>query len=169
MLVEFQRLLLGTLGGVGHIAFPWLLHAIDIAGESTADEDFAEEAAAFGILQSVDGENLSALHIGKAKNGFDVVKALLELALVEQDGNIGVVDDGFLDDGAADYVLQLLGDDTDHGPELSGGLVEVLDVLGHHRRGYGLPGFFNDQHLAVLLDAHLLDEHVHDDERHQRE
>ena len=48
--------------------------------------------------------------------------------------------------------------------ELSHRLVEVLDVLCHGRRGDGFPRFLDDEGLAAFLDAHLLKEHVHDDE-----
>ena len=58
---------------------------------------------------------------------------------------------------------------SDACPELSGGLVQVLDIFCHHRGGNGLPCLLNDQNLAVLLDSHLLDEEVHDDESDERE
>ena len=43
-------------------------------------------------------------------------------------------------------------------------LIEILDVLCHDRRGNGFPCFLDDKALPVLLDTHLLREHVHDDE-----
>ena len=53
--------------------------------------------------------------------------------------------------------------------ELADGLVEILDVLGHGRGRDGLPRFFDDQCLAPFLDAHLLQEHVHDDQHNDGE
>ena len=47
---------------------------------------------------------------------------------------------------------------------LSGRLIQVLDVLCHNWGGDCLPCFLNDQALAhLVLDTHLLGEHVHDD------
>ena len=89
--------------------------------------------------------------------------------MIQQDGNVRVVDDGFLYDRTADNILQLLCHDTYHCPELTGSLVEILDVFCHHRTCNGFPCLFDDQHLTVLLDSHLLDEYVHNDECHQRE
>ena len=145
------------------------LHAIDGTDAATADEDFTEEAATLLVLQSVDGKDFLAIDIGQSEDGLDVVKPFAELALVKQHHHVRIVDDGLLDNGAADDVLDLLRHHADAGPELTGGLVEILDVLCHHGRGDGLPCLLDDQALAVLLDAHLLDEGVHDDERHQRE
>ena len=53
--------------------------------------------------------------------------------------------------------------------ELADGLVQVLDVLRHRGRGDGLPRLFDYQGLAPFLDAHLLEEHVHDYEHHDGE
>ena len=108
------------------------LHTIDIAGETAANEDLLEVAASLVVVESVDGEDLPALHIGQTEDGLDVVKTLLELTLVEKDGDIRVVDDGFLDNGTADDVLKLLCDDAHCGPELSCSLVHILDVPCHN-------------------------------------
>ena len=122
-LVQFQRFLLRAFGGVGHIAFVRLLHAVHAAGRTTPDEYLAEEAAPFLVFQPVDGEYLLAVHISQSENGLDAVEPLLELALVEQHHHIGVVDDGFLYYLAADDVLYLLRHHAHRGPELSCGLV----------------------------------------------
>ena len=45
--------------------------------------------------------------------------------------------------------------------------ITLAQLKQHHGRGDGLPCLLNDEHLSVLFDAHLLQEHVHDDERHQ--
>ena len=58
---------------------------------------------------------------------------------------------------------------TDTGPELSRSLVQVLDVLSHQRGGNGFPSLFNDQHLPVLLQTHLLQEDIHDNQSDYRE
>ena len=89
--------------------------------------------------------------------------------MVKQDGDVGVVDNRFLDNRTADNVLQLLRNDTNHSPEFSGCLIQIFDVLCHHGGGHGFPCLFYDKHLAVLLDTHLLDEHIHDDKGYKRE
>ena len=81
--VELQSLLLGAFSGVGHVAFMRFLHTIHIAGTSSTDKHFSEEATAFFILQSVDGEDFLAIHIGQTKDRFDGIKAFFELALVK--------------------------------------------------------------------------------------
>ena len=53
--------------------------------------------------------------------------------------------------------------------ELTYSLVQVFDILGHGRGGDGLPCLFDDQGLSSLLDTHLLQEYVHDDEHHNGE
>src|SRR5574344_2311236 len=167
-LVELQGFLLGSLSGVGHIALMGLFHSQDRTDRTTTDEDFPEEAAPFLVLQTVDGEDFLAIDIVQSNDGFYLIETLAELCLVEQHHDIGVVDDGFLDNGTAYNVLNLLCHHTYTRPELSGCLVEVLDILCHHRGGNGFPCLFDDQHLAVLLDAHLLDEDIHDDKGDKR-
>ena len=85
-LVQFQSLLLRTLGGVGHVAFVRFLHAVHAARAAPADEHLPEEAAPFLVLQPVYREYLLAVHIGQAQYRLDAVEAFLELALVEQHG-----------------------------------------------------------------------------------
>ena len=65
-LIEFQCFLLGSLGGVGHIALMRLLHTIDSARRATSDKHLTEETASFLVLQSVDRENLLAIDIGQS-------------------------------------------------------------------------------------------------------
>ena len=144
-----------------------LLHAIHITGLPSPDEYFTEETASFLVLQTVDGEDFLAVYIGQTEYRLDGIEAFFELALVEQHHHIRVVDDGFFHDFTADDVLYLLRHHPHACPELSGGLVQVFDVFRHHGRGDGLPCLLDDEHLSVLLDAHLLQEHVHDDECHQ--
>ena len=51
---------------------------------------------------------------------------------------------------------------------LTGCLIEVLDILGHRRGGNGFPRFLYNQGLTAFLDTHLLGEHVHDNQQHNR-
>ena len=132
-LVEFQCLFLSSLCRIGHVTFPWFLDAIHITGQTSTDEDFSEKASSLRILQTVDCEYLPALHISQSKYSLDVIKTLLELSLIEKNGNVRIVDNSFLDNRTADNILQLLRNDTYHSPEFSGGFIQILDVFCHHR------------------------------------
>ena len=169
LLIELQGFLLSTFRGVGHVAFTRLLNTKDGSYGSTTDIHLTEETASFLVFKPVDGEYLLAVNIGESKDGLNLIESLTELALVKQHHNIRVVDDGFLHNGTADNILNFLCHHTDTGPELSGCLIQVLDIFSHHRGCYGLPCLFDDQNLTVFLDTHLLDEHIHDDKRHKRE
>ena len=144
-----------------------LFHTIHITCLSSPDKNFTEETASFLILQTVDGEDFLAVHIGQTEYSLDGVESFLELALVEQHHHIRVVNDGLLHYLTPDDVLYLLCHHTHACPEFSGGLIQIFYVFRHHGRGNGLPCLLDDEHLSVLLDAHLLQEHVHDDECHQ--
>ena len=120
-LVDLERLLLGALGGVGHVALMRLLDSVDGAPLPAPDEDLAEETPPVFVLQPVDREDLLAIHLSEAEDGLDLVEPFAELALVEEHHHVGVVDDGLLDDGGADDVLDLLRDDAHGGPELPRG------------------------------------------------
>ena len=72
-LVELQGFLLGSLGGVGHIALMGFFHSKDRTDRTTTDEDFTEEATPFLVLQTVDGEDFLAIDICQAKDGFNLV------------------------------------------------------------------------------------------------
>ena len=87
----------------------------------------------------------------------------------KQHHHISVVADGFLHDRTSHDVLDLLSNHSHRRPELTGCLVEVFDLLCHNWRSNGFPCFFNDKHLAVVLDTHLLNENVHDDKCNKRE
>ena len=141
----------------------------DGSNTSTTDEYFTEETASFLVFQSIDGENLFAVHISQTKDSLDFIKSLTELALVKQHHHIGVVDDGLLHNGTANNILNFLCYHTDTCPELTCCLVEVLDVFCHHRAGNSFPCLFNDKHLTVLLDTHFLDEYIHNNKRYQGE
>ena len=124
-LVEFERFLLGPLRGVGHIALPGFLHPEHVSVISTADKHLPEERAAILVFKPVDREYLLAVHLGQTENLSYLVKAFLELALVEKHHHIGIVDDGLLYYFRAYDVLYLLRDDTHGSPELTGGLIEM--------------------------------------------
>ena len=147
----------------------WFFHPIHGTGLSASDEYLTKKGASFLVVKAIDGEDLLAVHICQAEDGFDRIKTLPELALVKQHHHVGVVDDSFFHNFTADNVLYLLSHHTYTGPEFTGGLVQILDVLCHHGRCDGFPRLLDDEHLAVFLDAHLLQKHVHDDKCDKRE
>ena len=53
--------------------------------------------------------------------------------------------------------------------ELSDRFVQIFYIFCHGGRSNRLPCFLDDECLASFLDAHLLQEHVHDNEYHNRE
>ena len=167
--VRFQCLLFRPLGGVGPVTFGGFLHTIDIGVLSPAYPHLLEVAAPLVVVERVDGEFLLPLHGGQSQYGGYLLVPVLELGLVEQYLHIGIIYDGLLHDGRVYHVVQLLRDHPGDAVELADGLVQVLDVLGHRGRGDGLPRLFDNQGLAPLLDAHLLEEHVHDYEHHDGE
>ena len=111
------------------VALGGFLDTIDVALLPAADPHLLEVAAPFMVWECVDGEDLLLLYLSEAKDGSNLTVPVLELALVEQYLDVGVVDDGLLDNGAVYDVVQLLGDDTGNAMELADGLVQVLDVL----------------------------------------
>ena len=50
----------------------------------------------------------------------------------------------------------------------AGSLIEILDVVGHHRCGDSFPSLFYDQAFSAFLDSHFLSEDIHDDENNER-
>ena len=54
------------------------------------------------------------------------------------------------------------------GPEFTRCFVHKFNVLRHQRAGDGFPCFLDDKDFAVLLDAHFLQENIHDNQRDQR-
>ena len=126
------------------------------------------EAIAFPVVQGIDGKYLLPLDGGQSQDSGNVLVAVLELGLVEQYLHVGVVDDGFLHDGRIYYIVQLLGNDTCNPMELSDRFVQIFDVFCHGGRSNRLPCFLDNQRLSSLLDTHLLQEHVHDYEYHNR-
>ena len=168
-LVEFQGFFLSAFSGVGHIALMGFFNPEDSCILPTPDEHLSEEATAFLVFKSVNREDLPTVNLGESKDCLDLIESFFELALVKQHYHIRVVDDGLLDNGASNDVLDLLRNHAYRCPELTCRLVQVLDVLCHHGGGNGFPCLFDDKHLSVLLDTHLLDEHIHDNERNQRE
>ena len=96
-LIDFQGFLLGAFGGVGPVAFGRFLHAIDVGVLAAADPHFLKVAAAVVVVEGIDGEDLLFLHLRQSEDGTDGIVTVLELALVEEDFYVRVVDDGFLD------------------------------------------------------------------------
>ena len=168
-LIKLQSFLLGLLSGIAHITLARLLDAKDIGGVDTLDKNFLKRTATSLVVKAVNGKNLLTLDIGQGKGGLDIIKLLLELRLVKEHEDIGVIDDSLLDNRRRGDILYLLGDNTDHSPMLTGGLVEILDILGHDRSGNGLPRLFDDQALTAFLDTHLLGEDIHNDKDDDRE
>lgn len=80
------------------------------------------------VVESVDGEDLLLLDLCEAEDSRDLVIAVFELALVKQNLDVAIVNDGLLYDGRIDDVIQLLGDNTGDAMELADGLIEVFDV-----------------------------------------
>lgn len=122
-LIDLQCFFLGTLGGVGPVALGRLFNTIDIALLTSADPYFLEVVSAFVVVQGVNSEDLLLLHGRQSENGTDLSISVLELALVEQNFNVGVVDDGFFHYRGINHIIQLLRDDTGNAVELSDGLI----------------------------------------------
>ena len=116
------------------------------------------------VIQTVDGEDLLAVDVTQRKGCLDVVKLIHEPALVKEHEDIGIANDGFLDNRGGGDILNLLCHHTDHCPVLSGCLIEVLDVLCHDRCCDGFPCFLDDKTLTAFFQAHLLSKDIHDDE-----
>ena len=136
---------------------------------SPANPHLLEVAASFPVVQGIDGKNLLPLDGSQSQDGGNLLVPVLELRLVEQYLHIGVVDDSLLDDGRINHVIQFLRNHSGNAVELADGLIKVLDVLRHGGRGNRFPCLFDYQCLASFLDAHLLQEHVHDNQHHDRE
>ena len=100
---------------------------------TSTDEYLSEEASTFLVFKSVDGEYLSTIDLGESKDSLDLIETFLEFALIEEHNHIRIVDDSLLDDRRADNILDLLCYHTDGSPELACCLVEILDILCHHR------------------------------------
>ena len=75
------------------------------------------------MIRHIDRKYLRLLLVRKAQQGLDGVEAVHELALVEQDFAIAVVDDRLLHDGRGDDVLHLLRDRHHLAEVLADGLV----------------------------------------------
>ena len=167
--IELQGFLFSLLCSIRHITLWRLLYTQHFAILPSLQKDFLEIGSSILVVKAVDGEDLLAVIVCECKGCLDFIKLILEFALVEKHEHIGIVDDGFLHDRGGGYILYLLGHNTHHCPVLTGGLIEILDILCHRRCGYGFPGFLNNQAFSALLDTHLLGEHVHDDEHDDRE
>lgn len=76
-LVELQGFLLGSLGGIGHIALARFLDSEDFADLATTDEHFSKEGTSIFVVQSVDGEDLLAIYIGQTQYLLNLTETLL--------------------------------------------------------------------------------------------
>ena len=118
----------------------------------------------------IDREDLAFLLFGQPEQRLYAVELGHVLPLVEQDLAVGIVDDRLLDDGRRDDVVDLLRHHDRLAEILADGLVEVLDVVCHIGRSDGFPRLLDEDHLThALQPSHLVDEGLHDDDRHHGE
>ena len=90
--------------------------------------------------------------------------------MVKKNLAVAVVDDGTLDDRGRDDVLDLLRYHNSFAEELTHGLEEVLQILGHALLADGFPSLLQEYHLAdALQSSHLVDEGLHNDDGNYRE
>ena len=85
------------------------------------------------VIQTVDGKDLLSLYISDTEDGSYLVISVLELGLVEKDLDVGVIDDGFLDNRRVYHITEFLCYHACNAMELSDSLIQVLDILCHGR------------------------------------
>ena len=118
----------------------------------------------------VERENLRLLLFRKSQHGLYAVEFGHVLTLVQENLAVGVVDDRLLDNRRGDDVIDLLRHDHRLAEILADGFVQVPDVFAHIGRSKGFPALFDKDHLAHAFEpAHLGNERLHDDERHDRQ
>ena len=123
-----------------------------------------------GVVVLVDREDLVFLLLRQPEQRLYAVELGHVLPLVEQDLAVGVVDDRLLDDGRRDDVVDLLRHHDRLAEVLADGLVEILDIVCHIGRRNRFPRLFNKDHFPhALQPSHLVDEGLHDDDRHHGE
>src|SRR5574344_990436 len=88
LLVELQCFLLGTLSGIGHVALMRFFDSKDRCILTSTDKNLSEETSTFLVFKSVDGEDLSTIHLGESKDSLDFIESFLELALIEEHNHI---------------------------------------------------------------------------------
>ena len=71
------------------------------------------------VIQRVYRKDLLSLYVGNTKDSGNLIISVLELALVEQNLDVRVVDDGFLDNRRVYHVIQFLGHHACDAMELS--------------------------------------------------
>ena len=94
--IDFQRFLLGSLGGVCPVTFRRFLDAVHIRVLTTAYPYLLEIIAVVMVVQGIDGEYLLTLNRGKTENGGNILISVLELRLVEKYLHVRIVDDSLL-------------------------------------------------------------------------
>ena len=107
--VNFEGFLLRPFRGVSPVTFRRFIHAIYVRHLPTAYPYLLEIVAPLMVVERIDGEDLLSLHRRQSEDGRYVIVSVLELGLVEQDFHITIVDDGLLDDGRVNHIVQLLG------------------------------------------------------------
>ena len=85
------------------------------------------------VIQTVDGKNLLTLYICNTENSSNLIISILELALIQKNLDVGVIDDSLLDNRRVYHVTQFLSHHTCNTVELSHGLIEVFDIFCHRR------------------------------------
>ena len=132
-LIDFQSFFLGSFRSVGPVAFGRFLYAIDIGVLAAAYPNLLEVIPALVVVQGIHGEYLLFLNLCQSEDGTDGIVSVLELRLVEEDFYVRVVDNGLLDDGAVDDIVEFLRHHSCYAVELSHRLIEVFDVFRHSR------------------------------------
>ena len=129
--INFQGFFFSAFCRVGHIALRRFFYSIDISTLSPAYPDFLEVVTSLMVVQGVDGKDLLSLYISDTEEGSYLILSVLELAVVEQDLDVRVIDDSFLDYRGVNHITEFLGHHACNAVELSDRLIQVLDILSH--------------------------------------
>ena len=129
--VYLQGFLFAPFGRVCPVTFRGFLHTIHVRVLPTAYPHLFEVAAPLAVVQGVDGEYLLPLDGRETQDGGYLLIPVLELCLVQQYLHVGVVDDGLLDDGRVNHVVQLLCDHPGDAVEFPDRFVQIFYVFRH--------------------------------------
>src|SRR5699024_3300961 len=99
----------------------------------------------------VDGEDLRTLLVGQTEQRLYLIELVDIFPLVKQNLAVAVVDDGALDNGRRDYILDLLRDHHSLAEELSDGLEKIADITAHVGGSQCFPTLLDKNHLADAL------------------
>ena len=86
--VKLKCFLLYLLCSVVDVTLWRFLNAIHLTVLSSLDENFLESRTTFMVVKTVDSEYFLAIYICKRKGCFDVIKLILEFALVKKHEHI---------------------------------------------------------------------------------